>query len=52
MAWLSNLTRRGKPRDDVEPDGKDAPKDKSEDEPQVIDGIRVAKASTIMRGGR
>lgn len=52
MAWLSKLTRRGRPHDDVEPDRKDAPKDKSEEQPQVIDGSRVAKASMVMRGGR
>lgn len=52
MALLSKLTWRRKPRDDAKPDRKDAPKDEGEEQSQVLDGIRVAKASQIMRGGR
>ena len=52
MAWLSKLTGRRKPPEDAKPDREGAPKDKGEEQPQMIDGIRVAKASQIMRGGR
>lgn len=52
MAWLSKLTGRRKPRANAKPDRKEAPKDEGEEQPQMIDGMRVAKASQIMRGGR
>ena len=48
MAWLSKLTGRGKQPEDAKP----APKDEGEEQPQVIDGIRVTKTSQIIRGGR
>ena len=53
MAWLSKLTRRGRPHDDVEPDGQGAPKAENEDEdaPRTVNGIRAAKALLIIRQG-
>lgn len=43
---------RRKPRNNAKPEAKDAPKDPSPDAPRMIKGIRIADASTIMRGGR
>ena len=44
---------RRKPRNDANPkaksDAKDAPKEPSPDAPRMINGVRVAKASTIWR---
>lgn len=42
---------RRKPRNESKPEAKDAPKQPSADAPRMINGIRVAKASTIVRQG-
>ena len=44
---------RRKPRNDAKPkpDAKDAPKQPASDAPRMINGVRVAKASTIVREG-
>ena len=46
---------RRKPRNEAKPkaksDDKDAPKEPSPDAPRMINGVRVAKASTIVREG-
>ena len=52
MGLREKLAWNEKPRDDVKSRDKDPRKDESEEQPQVIDGIRVAKASQIIRGGR
>ena len=49
MAWLSKLTGRRKPREDAKPNEKAASEDM--ERPWMINGIRVAKASRIMRQG-
>lgn len=43
---------RRKLRNDAKPKVKSAPKEPSPDAPRMIKGIRIAEASTIMRGGR
>lgn len=43
---------RRKPRNDSKSEAKAAPKDLSPHAPRMIKGIRIADASTIMRGGR
>ena len=43
---------RRKPRNDSKPEAKAAPKDPFPGAPRMIKGIRIADASTIMRGGR
>ena len=43
---------RRKPRNTPKPDAKEAPKEPAPDAPRMIKGIRIAEASTIMRGGR
>ena len=44
---------RRKPRNDAKPkpDAKDTPKQPASDAPRMINGVRVAKASTIVRQG-
>lgn len=42
---------RRKPRNDAKPEAKDAPKEPSPETPRMINGVRVAKASTIVRSG-
>ncbi len=43
---------RRKPRNTPKPDAKRTPKEPSPDAPRMINGVRVAKASTIVRAGR
>ena len=42
---------RRKPRKTPKPDAKNTPKSESGDAPRMINGVRVAKASTIVREG-
>ncbi len=43
---------RRKPRNEAKPKAKTDPKEPSPDAPRMINGVRVAKASTIVRAGR
>ena len=42
---------RRKPRNDAKPEAKAAPEDPSPGAPRMVNGVRVAKASTIVRSG-